>query len=157
MIVLDVCCGSKMMWFDKSNQLALFGDNRLESHILCDGRALEVKPSILYDYKALPFPDNQFSLVVFDPPHLIRAGKNSWLRKKYGVLPEDWKNDLSQGFNECWRVLKKDGTLIFKWSDSQKKLADVLQALNQKPLFGHTTNRHGTTHWLTFLKTKEDA
>lgn len=152
MKVLDVCCGSRMMWFDKNNQLALFGDKRMESHALCDGRALEVKPSILYDYKALPFADNIFPLVVFDPPHLVRAGKTSWLKKKYGVLPAAWKSDLEQGFIECWRVLKPEGTLIFKWSESHKKLNEVLDALPQKPLFGHTTNRHGSTHWMTFLK-----
>lgn len=155
MKVLDVCCGSRMMWFDKHNQLGLFGDKRLESHVLCDGRALEVKPVIMYDYKHLPFSDNQFPLVVFDPPHLLRAGKDSWLRKKYGVLPDDWKADLIQGFDECWRVLKPEGTLILKWNESQKKLSEVLSVLPQKPLFGHTTNRHGTTHWMTFFKYEE--
>lgn len=38
--VLDPCCGSRMMWFDSSNEDTLFGDIRSESHILCDGRLL---------------------------------------------------------------------------------------------------------------------
>ncbi|HFT8620684.1 TPA: SAM-dependent methyltransferase, partial [Pseudomonas aeruginosa] len=29
--VLDPCCGGRMMWFDKQNQLALFGDQRNET------------------------------------------------------------------------------------------------------------------------------
>ena len=39
--VLDPCCGSRMMWFDKQDQRVLFGDQRTESHALSDGRALE--------------------------------------------------------------------------------------------------------------------
>ena len=42
--VLDPCCGSRMMWVDKQDQRVLFGDQRTESHILSDGRALEIKP-----------------------------------------------------------------------------------------------------------------
>ena len=38
--VLDPCCGSRMMWFDKQDQRVLFGDQRTESHVLSDGRAL---------------------------------------------------------------------------------------------------------------------
>lgn len=39
----------------------------------------------------MPFNDDQFNLVVFDPPHLIKAGKQSWLALKYGKLNEDWR------------------------------------------------------------------
>ena len=28
--VLDPCCGSRMMWFDKQDQRVLFGDQRTE-------------------------------------------------------------------------------------------------------------------------------
>lgn len=44
-------------------------------------------------------------LVVFDPPHLNKLGKSSWMAKKYGVLGLDWKEDLRRGFSECFRVL----------------------------------------------------
>ena len=30
-------------------------------------------------------------MVVFDPPHLLKVGPNSWLCKKYGKLPENWQ------------------------------------------------------------------
>ena len=45
--VLDPCCGSRMMWFDKQDQ-------RTESHILSDGRALEIKPDVKLDFTNLP-------------------------------------------------------------------------------------------------------
>lgn len=28
--ILDPCCGSRMMWFDKQDQRCLFGDKRTE-------------------------------------------------------------------------------------------------------------------------------
>ncbi|SDS33197.1 hypothetical protein [Pseudomonas sp. bs2935] len=39
--VLDPCSASRMMWFDKGDQRALFGDIRDEEHVLCDGRVLK--------------------------------------------------------------------------------------------------------------------
>jgi hypothetical protein len=140
------------MWFDKQNQRALFGDVRSESHTLCDGRALEIKPDLVMDFTALPFDDETFRLVVFDPPHLIYAGEKSWLRKKYGRLNAQWRESLKKGFAECFRVLKPEGILIFKWNESQIKIKEVLALTDQKPLFGHPSGRKGLTHWYTFIK-----
>ena len=125
-------------------------DNREFEDTLCDGRRLKVSPDIVADFKQIPFPDESFYLVVFDPPHLVRAGENSWIAKKYGKLnSETWKNDIEQGFNECMRVLKPNGTLIFKWNEEQIKLKDVLATIKYKPLFG---NKRAKTHWLVFMK-----
>ena len=43
-LILDACCGPRMMWFDKQNPLAVFMDIRDEECTLCDGRNLEVHP-----------------------------------------------------------------------------------------------------------------
>ena len=150
--VLDVCCGSKMMWFDKKNEHCVFADKRQEKTTLCDGRQLVVDPNILMDFTNMPFADNTFYLVVFDPPHLIRAGEKSWLAKKYGKLDQDWQDDLRQGFKECFRVLKPNGILIFKWNETQIKVKDILALTDHQPLFGHLTRRRGCTHWFTFMK-----
>lgn len=88
--VLDACCGSRMFWFDRQNPDVIFADNRELETTLCDGRKLLVKPDIKMDFRNMPYEDNSFKVVVFDPPHLIHAGVKSWLRQKYGVLPEDW-------------------------------------------------------------------
>ena len=42
--VLDPCCGGRMMWFNRQDQRALFGDIRSENHTLCDGRAFNITP-----------------------------------------------------------------------------------------------------------------
>ena len=100
----------------------------------------------------MPFPAKNFKLVVFDPPHLLKAGENSWLTKKYGKLSEDWPRLLNQGFNECFRVLDDYGVLIFKWNEEQVTVKEVLKAIDRLPLFGHTTGRSGKTMWMCFMK-----
>lgn len=150
--ILDVCCSSKMCWFDKNNDGVLFGDIRQESHTLCDGRQLLINPDIQFDFRALPFDANSFSLVLFDPPHLVRAGEKSWLKAKYGVLSSDWRTDISQGFSECFRVLKPDGVLVFKWNEMQVPLKELLALTPVKPLFGNRSGKNNNTHWVTFMK-----
>ena len=148
--ILDACCGSKMFWFDKENKETIFMDNRCSNDVLCDGRTLEINPDIIADFRHMPFQNESFYLVVFDPPHLLKAGENSWLAKKYGKLnSETWKSDLKKGFNECMRVLKQNGTLIFKWNEEQIKLNEILATVDFKPLFG---NKRAKTHWLVFMK-----
>jgi len=150
--ILDACCGGRMFWFDKNNKKVLFIDNRNEEHVLCDGRKYNITPDIVMDFRKLEFKDESFKLVVFDPPHLINLGENSWMAKKYGVLGENWKKDLSKGFSECWRVLEKNGILIFKWSERDIKIRTILELFTEKPLFGHTTGKCGHVKWMCFIK-----
>ena len=150
--VLDPCCGSRMFWFEPEPQGVLFGDIRSEEHVLCDGRALSIKPDIIMDFRDMPFPDDSFGLVVFDPPHLRRAGQRSWLRAKYGILTDDWQDDLRRGFAECFRVLKPSGVLIFKWNETQIKTSEILALTPERPLFGHPSGKRVGTHWVTFMK-----
>ena len=150
--ILDVCCGSKMFWFQKNRTDTAYMDIREFSDILCDGRKLEVKPDILGDFRNIPFSDNTFKLVVFDPPHLTKVGRNSWLAKKYRQLNIGWPDDIKKGFEECFRVLEPYGILVFKWNEEQIKLSEILKNIEYKPLFG---NRRSKTHWLIFMKESE--
>lgn len=143
-----------MMWFDKENPLALFTDRRTEEHTLCDGRVLEIKPDMEVDFTNMPFADETFRLVVFDPPHLKSLGRNSWLAKKYGVLLPTWELDIKAGFEECMRVLKQEGVLIFKWNENQVSINKVIEVISKQPLFGHPSGKHGQTIWMTFMKLK---
>lgn len=150
--ILDPCCGGRMMWFDRQDQRALFGDIRSEEYTLCDGRAFNITPELAMDFRAMPFPDEAFRLVVFDPPHLRRAGHDSWMRAKYGILGDDWQDDLRRGFDECFRVLKPEGILIFKWNEIQVPVREILALTDQKPLFGHKSGKRSDTHWICFMK-----
>ncbi len=154
-IILDACCGSRMFWFDKKNPNVLFVDNRHETVTAKDRdktRIIDVNPDIVADFTNLPFENDCFHLVVFDPPHLKTLGEKSWMAKKYGKLPENWRELISSGFDECMRVLKPKGTLVFKWSESEVKIAEILSIIPYKPLFGHTTGRQGKTIWMCFMK-----
>lgn len=151
--ILDPCCGSRMFWFDRQRPDVLFGDVRNESYILCDGRRLDVNPDVRIDFTSLPFRDNSFKLVVFDPPHLKNVGGKSWMAKKYGKLVPTWKNEISNGFSECFRVLRPEGILIFKWNEIQIKTSEILKLTDIRPLFGHLSGRSSKTHWICFMNT----
>lgn len=146
--ILDACCGSKMFWFEEHQEQTLFMDIRAEEYSIYDSH-VAVWPDIVADFREMPFEDESFYLVVFDPPHLKWAGQKSIMKSKYGQLNKTWPDDLRRGFNECMRVLKPNGTLVFKWSDSQIPVKEVLNCTDYKPLFG---NQRGTTHWLVFMK-----
>ncbi len=148
--VLDACCGGRHFWFDKQYDGAVYIDERIahKGHISRRPNH-EVKPNILMDFMSMGFADKTFNLVVFDPPHL-HTSFTSNLGKTYGILdPAKWRMDLSMAFDECWRVLADNGTLIFKWSESEINLNDVLNCFSEEPLFG---TRYGKTIWCTFFK-----
>lgn len=151
--VLDVCCGSKMFYFDKNNADVQFCDiRRVDRHEYYQNRYLEVAPDTVCDFTDLPFNDSSFKVVVFDPPHLTDVGDSSWTKLKYGRLDGDWKKTISEGFSECFRVLEDDGILIFKWSEVQIKLKEVLSLSPIQPLLGDRRGRNNNTHWLIFMK-----
>lgn len=148
--ILDACCGSRMFWFDKQNENTLYMDNRKEKFSI-HGKHVNVNPDVKADFRNMPFDDSSFYMIVYDPPHLKWSGQNSIMRAQYGQLDKNnWKEDLSKGFHECMRVLKPNGTLIFKWSDCQVNVKQLLDAIPYKPLFG---NQRGMTHWMVFMKT----
>lgn len=150
--ILDACCGSRMFWFDPKNPNAIFNDKRNESHILCDGRTLNISPDTISSFAAMPFSDEQFSLVVFDPPHLVRLGKQSWLAKKYGKLEAEWEEELTAGFKECFRVLKPNGTLVFKWNETDIPVSKIIALTPHSPLFGNRCGKRSRSHWIVFMK-----
>lgn len=157
--VLDACCGSRMFWFDRADKRALFVDKRRE-HCHADTREgrreIVVDPDQLADFRNLPFPDNTFTLVVFDPPHTF-AGPNGWTRKKYGTLEKTWREDISAGFRECFRVLCPLGTLVFKWCEHRVPVSTILTLTPERPLFGQRCGTTAKTHWIVFSKPNTPA
>lgn len=141
-----------MFWFDKNNPDAEFMDIRNEEHILCDGRELVINPTTVGDFTCMPFEDKSFKLVIFDPPHLDKVGKKAWMALKYGKLTGDWREQLRQGFQECFRVLDDYGILIFKWNEIQIPTSEILKLTDQKPIIGHKSGKRSDTHWITFMK-----
>lgn len=151
--IIDVCCGSKMFWFDKDNPSVEFCDIReIEKFEFYPQRYIEIKPDTICDFTALPFADGSFKLAVFDPPHLTHSSEDSLMTLKYGLLKGDWKEMLKKGFSECFRVLQKDGVLIFKWSEVDVPVKEILELTPEKPLFGNRSGKNLNTHWICFMK-----
>ena len=153
--VLDACCGSRMFWYDKADPRCLYLDIRREEHI-CDTRpgrsGTSINPDIVADFRDIPFPDETFRHIVFDPPHTLNMSDETRTVKKYGTLHDDWRDVIRDGFAECFRVLVSGGTLIFKWSDINKPLRELLKLTPEKPLYGHKSGKQQGTHWVAFIK-----
>ena len=158
-VVLDVCCSLRAFWFTPKDERALFVDKRREQVTLrwSDRHPVirSIDPDIQSDFTALPLLSNSFWLVVFDPPHMIRDEARGNITKQYGCLNGDWREMLRRGFAECFRVLKPHGTLIFKWTETEIPLRDILSLTPESPLFGHRSGAKARTHWVAFMKREE--
>ena len=142
------------MWFNKSDNRALFLDKRCEIHVdtyPCGTKTNIISPDIIGDFTDIKQPDNSFWLVVFDPPH-IEQDSDSQITKKYGALRGEWREEIRKGFAECFRVLKPNGTLIFKWNEVRFPVKEILKLTEHKPLFGHKSGKKMQTHWIAFIK-----
>ncbi len=153
-LILDPASSMRSFYFDKKDKRVLFGDIRVkETHLLTNGQTIHIEPDEVMDFRAIPYPDEAFKVVVFDPPHMLNLSEKSWMRKKYGVLDkETWQDDLTKGFAECFRVLKDEGTLIFKWNEVSIPLKDILALTPYKPVLGHPSGKRMGTHWVLFIK-----
>lgn len=147
-----------MFWFDKAHPKVLYVDRRKVSPVIVgngkNARLFSCQPDKVMDFRKLDLPSRSFSMVVFDPPHFTSLGEKSYMAQKYGKLDKSWKDDLRAGFAECFRVLKKDGILIFKWNEYDIVLSEILKLTPVKPLFGHPSGKFQKTHWVCFMKTK---
>lgn len=152
--ILDPASSMRSFYFDKTDPRVVFGDIREdETHLLTNNQTIKIKPDQVMDFRSIPYPDTSFQCVVFDPPHMLNLSEKSWMRKKYGVLDsQTWREDITQGFKECFRVLKPNGTLIFKWNEVSVSLNEILALTDQKPVLGHPSGKRMGTHWVLFMK-----
>lgn len=106
--ILDVTCGDRTIWFQKNEPHTIYCDKRREEWEGEFGtvlnrygkkkkRHLVIDPDIQCDFTDLPFPDESFHLVVFDPPHIENLSQNAWMRKSYGSLDGDWRPMIRGG------------------------------------------------------------
>lgn len=59
--VLDPCCGGRMMWFDRQDARAVFGDRRNETVTVTDRshgnasgqRVIRIEPDTVMDFRAI--------------------------------------------------------------------------------------------------------
>jgi len=154
-LILDACCGGRMFWHNKNHPKTIYVDNRKRDKGHCEGKPNhEVNPDYIMDFRKLDFPDNTFKLVIFDPPHIFAPEEDTCVMTKcYGRLnPETWKNDIKDGFNECWRVCEENGLILFKWNECRVKMPELLDILPKEPLLRDMRRGLSKSHWMIFIK-----
>lgn len=159
MKILDATTSVKSIWYQKNNPYTVFMDCRKEKMIIPFSRGrhdiVNIIPDIIAKWQHLPFKNESFDMVIFDPPHIIR---NSWIIPApicmiYGMFEKhSWKEDMRLAFVELFRVLKNEHQLILKWDECTNKVDDVFKLTPYKPLFGTRTGQKNNTHWICFLK-----
>lgn len=85
----------------------------------------EMKPDVVGDFQSLPFEDNSFHVIVFDPPHLPLAAAStasmSQMVDNYGLAKSTKADSIAEIFPtflaEARRVLKDDGLIFTKLKD----------------------------------------
>jgi len=150
-MILDCSSGLRQMWFDKTYEECVYLDRRLN----INGQGLQSRPSVYADSRQLPFREEAFDMVLFDPPHDV-WGINSNSGRKYGAWTHtEIINLVFRTSKEISKVVKSNGQVIFKWAEGRIKLNVVLNLLEGlKPIFGHTTTVKGFTHWVCLVKVK---
>jgi SAM-dependent methyltransferase len=120
----------------------------------------KVRPDIQADFRELPFSNNTFDLICFDPPHRVTDDGMELLsgpmERHYGALrAESWQSGLVDGFTELWRVLRDGGVLTLKWNDGDRSHEKVLDLLPETPLYGTNGTKGGSSRWWVFHKRRE--
>jgi hypothetical protein len=133
-MILDAGCGNRSMWLLKNNDRIIYVDVE---------KQLQRKPTIFSSNTNLPFSDNSFDSIFFDPPFSwnmkhpfwsfpninlqlkaypnIDAEHNKYCPTYYGV--ERYKNRsalvsyIYRAEKELYRVLKDDGSLWLRWAN----------------------------------------
>lgn len=167
--VLDATSSFRRAWFpvNRNHPAVVFLDKRSDEELARDWverskHDIIPRPPLNFsnltvqgDFCHLPYPDNYFCHIHFDPPHLYRIGKSSMYCKLFGKLDkETWRSVLGQAAKELWRVLAIYGTLNFKWNDRDIKASEVLALFPVSYLYGNSSS-HGQkscTGWYTFVK-----
>lgn len=84
------------------------------------------RPDIVADNTQMPFPDEGFDVVVYDPPHIPNQGKDKTkdFNRRFGLVlrsPKENGYSFSHTFppfvREAYRVLRPEGILLCKIAD----------------------------------------
>jgi hypothetical protein len=146
-MILDAGCANRCMWRYKNNPNIIFLDRQ---------KKLERKPDIYASNTNLPFKNDTFDTVFYDPPHawnipthpFYSYPNNTELHAKYpdmkqrGFAPsyygielyktrEELVKYIYEAEKELYRVLKSDGVMWLRWSNL--KTMSEKQALNLFP------------------------
>jgi len=136
-MILDACCGTKIMYHGREK---IIGDELISIDIRKEEETIigtrkgnikrirNVKPTVMADMKHLPFKDSVFKAVIFDPPFLdLSLGR--FFRNMYGSWTKKETIQHLRAVNiEFKRVLEPEGMLLLKVFRKNFQLYEVLLA-----------------------------
>ncbi len=149
-MLLDATAGNRMLWKNKHPPLTIFMDSQIE---------LRIPPDIFGAWEHLPFRDNAFSCVLFDPPHKFNRSSGKWMDPKgsyFGMEIRRQKlcSGIYKGTREFLRVANR---LCFKWNDGEISLWRILSLFPKQwhEIFRRRDSKfrahRNYTWWLTFI------
>lgn len=109
----------------------------------------QTEDTIQADARSLPLDSESIDVLMFDPPFLATTGKsitadedNNYINKRFGVFPSEPElhKFYIDAMKEFYRVLKKDGILIFKCQDkisSSKQYLSHIFIVNEAIKLGY--------------------
>ena len=105
--ILNVAFGDARSVVDVTYGLGKFWDGsahvRVTAHDLDPARA----PDGPADFRALPYGNETFDVVLFDPPHVADGGKASIMARRYGTFKAaEHERAVRAGVAEAWRVAR---------------------------------------------------
>ena len=155
MVILDATAGNRMMWKNKAPPNVVFVDKEYK---------LKRAPDVFCVWKNLPFRSGSFSLIIFDPPHMIHSNPLPYLVDPmlsfYGVFKN--KRELVINIIKAAKEFHRVGErLCLKWYDEYLSLWRLLPLfkpwkevyrLNLITLENKKRKQKYNTWWITFEK-----
>ena len=167
--VLDVTAGNRRMWGKRWNNPHVIFLDKVPG--------LRIQPDVVGVWEALPFPDDSFQLIVFDPNYYTRTGTPAplWYRIHHGdPLERDgswWGKPFNTYHEMCTTFVKAAREfrrvaprMVMKWTDSQHPLPKVLTLFLPYwiPLYtkkvttgSFKKNATGSTYWVSLIRKEE--
>jgi len=122
MLILDACCGPRTMWRKVPENVVgvdvVVRDPVIRGHTWKLHYTPPVTPDIRADVRRLPFRDEVFDVCYFDPPHQDLSPRAQLFPHCGGLSRAAFRSVILDGGREIRRVLKPEGFLFAKMTDS---------------------------------------
>lgn len=158
--VLDATAGNRMMWGNRKTPTnVVFMDKEI---------GLRIPPDIFAVWEKLPFRDNVFFNVIYDPPHM-RHGKNSRYRDPKGAtshgtwwgIVENKKQLLKSMLLAQIEFARVSDRLHLKWNETHYDLFVVLKCfvdwvfVRKWEYKSQRRTGKSKTWWIAFIRKRE--
>lgn len=139
--VLDPCCGSRMMWFDRQTPMPCLATSATAARPVRRPHPSD-RARCADGLHGPAVPRRHLQARCVRPPHLRHAGPKSWLRAKYGVLGDNWREDIRKGLQSasaCWPTMACSSS---SEAEDQVKIKEMLET-DARPAPCSATQRAG--------------